>query len=230
MKLPRLGLLAALVLSAGAISSPANIIINLTGRVTSVGADLGTTVAVGDSVAVHFAYDASQSDTNPSPDYGNYSASSFDLSIASVLTLSTANAVLVLQNDQLNGAATNPADGLTVAGYSPTITGDTLNGYSATAFQTGLRRENSLGQIWSNDGLPTFAHWANITLADLNGADWHWIDFSTHGATIFDGQIRYEITGYEAHDTSTVPDASTTWASLLIGLGGVALVRRHCTR
>ena len=191
------------------------ITVDFAGNVTDLGVLLmGDGVVVGSSVSGSFSYD-----TN-----GGGALSSFDISIGGVFTSSMTGAgVLNVQNDQQNGSATLPADGLTA------ITGDTtssaINGLVDPTMQFGLLRENVSGHLWHDTMLPDLSDWANVTLADINDPDWRWLDFEVPNTNHFsDDQIRFDVSSFEV---SAVPVPAAIWlfGSGLIGLMAISRSR-----
>lgn len=184
------------------------ITVDFTGNVTDLGLLLtGDGVMVGSSVSGSFSYD-----TN-----GGGALSSFDISIGNVFSSSmTGSGVLNVQNDQQNGSATLPADGLTA------LTGDTsssaINGLVDPTMQFGLLRDNVLGDLWHDTLPPDLADWANVTLADINDPDWRWLDFEVANTNHFsDDQIRFDVSSFQV-TAVPVPAAIWLFGSGLIGL------------
>ncbi len=211
-------LLAAGLLMASGVSHAQIITVNYTGTVTDLGVLLsGDVVSIGDSVVASFSYD-----TN-----GGGVVDTFDIAIGGSFSASLASpGNMNVQNDQQNGSATQPADGLTV-GASNT-TSSALNGHTNPYYQFGLRRENVLGQLWNDTLPPDLGDWAGVTLADLNAADWHWMDFGLNNPPtdpFRDDQIRWDV---DSFTVSAVPVPAAVWlfGSGLLGLLGVSRRKR----
>lgn len=215
--------------AAGLLFSSASVMavpmtIDFTGAIYTVGSSLtGAGVNVGDTVTGQFFYDTSAADNNPNSGYGMYIADGFNILFGSAFLATSSNTTLTTQNDQQNGSATQPADGLTVR--ANTVAGDMLNGRNIDAYQFGLRRENASGHLWPDDAIPDASDWASVTLADINAPDWHWMQFDrmASDASIFDSQIRWDVTSFAV--TTRVPEP----ASLLlisIGLAGLGIASR----
>ncbi len=205
----------ALLMSAGAVfASP--ITINFSGTIYTVGSSIsGDGVGVGDSVIGQFVYDTTTADTDPSSGYGLYAGQSFSISFGIGFSASSSDVSIRTQNDQQNGPATLPADGLTALAYN--VTGDALNGRNIEGYQFGLRKENVAGHLWVDDAAPDLSDWAGITLADINAPDWHWMQFEGNGdPSIFDSQVRWTVDAF----TASIPEPS---AVFLVGMGLVGL-------
>ena len=171
--------------------------ITFIGNVYSVGSSIaGDAVHMGDTVYGRFVYTHATDDTNPDINYGDYNIVDFDIVFSSGFSSSSTNTTAIIQNDQLNGPATLAADGMRILATGPT--GGALNGRQLTGYQFGLRRENVNGQLWLDDALPSFYDdWPNISLADINTPDWHWMQFVQLGdRSIFDSQIRWDVTNF----------------------------------
>ena len=185
------------------------ITVNYTGSVTDLGILLsGDSVSLGDTVNGSFSYDTSLA--------AGDSLLSFNLSI---------NAF----SAQLDGSYTftnvgndRPEDSF-VLGGNGTNTG--LNGHTSGLMQFGVRRVD--GSLWGDTLLPDLADWANITVADMNSADWRWIDFGLVTDNFRDDQLRWDVSGFSV--TSTVvplPAAAWLFGSGLIGLVGIARYKK----
>lgn len=209
----RLSILTLLVVALfPALSSAQLVTVDFEGEVTSIDTLLlGDGVNLGTKVTGQFSYTIGTTDSNVSPDMGIYSIDSYSISIGSSFNASSTTQTLRLQNDQMNGSATSPADGLTV-GSSTGISADTLNGQNLSYFQMGLRNENTAGQLWTNDSLPGMAFWNSLDVNSLTGADWNWLRFDDN----LNSQLRFELTSVSAGGSNSVPEPSTT---ALIGVG-----------
>ena len=203
-------LLAPLSLNAAIIN------VNYSGTVTTLGAWLtGDGVSIGDNVLGSFTYDS---------DLGtNDSVQAFSIAIGGGFTAS-------MDGDEswfrvYNDAYTNPTDAFAVG---TTATSTPLNGYEADVMQFGVFRYNSQGQLWDDELLPDLDDWANITLDDVNRADWHWMDFgaSTSEDPHYVDQIRWDVQEFSYSGTA-VPEPATI---ALLGLGLVAMGFFHTRR
>jgi hypothetical protein len=203
-------LVGAIALFSSVTSFAQIITVNYAGSVTDLGSMLaGDSVVVGDTVVGSFTYDSNLSATS--------ALSSFSISLGSSFTATASSGTFNVQNDQQNGSATLPADGLTL-GSNFTSTG--LNGHTTGYMQFGLRKQNVDGQLWYDTALPDLTDWANISLADLNAPDWHWMDFELTTSPFWDDQIRWDI------DSFSVNPVSEPTMSILIGMGLVGLSLR----
>ena len=215
-----IGLFLVCSLSTSSYALP--ITVDFTGIIYSVGTGIaGDGVGVGDNVNASFSYDTDAVDLNSSsPFYGSYIAQSFDINFGASFSATSLGTTIRTQNDQQNGSATLPADGLTTR--ASTVSGDSLNGRGVTAFQFGLRKENIAGHLWSDDFLPDVSDWAGITLADINAPSWHWMQFDQmpSDGSIFDSQVRWNITSFNV-TSDPVPEPATM---LLFGTGLAGLV------
>lgn len=192
------------------------ITVDFTGSVTAIGSMLtGDGVAVGSGVTGSFSYD-----TNILSGVVDTFSVGFDNGFLSTI-VGTGN--MTVQNDQQNGSATLPADGLTVNSFN--TSSSSLNGYTNPAMQFGLLRDNVDGQLWSDTLPPDLSDWAGITLADINNPDWHWMDFGLVTTNFLDDQIRWKIDSY---NVSAVPVPAAVWLFMsgIVGLGAVARKRR----
>ena len=210
-------LLSVSALLFSSVSQATIIQVDYTGSVTSLGSALsGGVVNLSDSVKGSFTYDSDLGQTD--------SLLSFSISLGSSFTANlSGNDSFSVQNDQQNGSATLPADGLSVRSD---FTSTPLNGYTSGVMQFGLLRDNVDGQLWNDTLLPDLSDWANITLADINKPSWHWMDFGLTGTENFwDGQIRWDVDSFTAADTSSVPEPSML-ALVVLGLAGFGFARR----
>ena len=215
MKNKVLFVLSCLYFSVSASAAP--ITVSYEGTVTDLGILLaGDGVAVGDTVFGEFSYDTDIAGT----------LFSFDITIGTFSSSLTGSSYFSVQNDQQNGSATLPADGFTLGG-EVTTTG--LNGNITAGQQFGVRRDNVLGQLWNDTLLPDLTDWANITLADINAPDWHWMDFGLPNTQSFrDDQIRWDVTSFSVRPGSTsVPEASALSLLLLSCLSFILAYRRR---
>lgn len=203
-------LLLPAVLVVSSFSANAEIItVNYSGTLTDVGSLFGATASVGDAMTGSFSYDTA----------GGGGILSMTVSFGAFTASLSGSGSTTVQNDQMNGSATNPADGFILRGSS---TSDSLNGYSDPYMQFGLLKDNLDGQLWDDTLLPDSVDWANITLADINKPDWRILDFGVANTASFrDDQIRWSVDGFTV---SQVPVPAAVWlfGSGLIGLFGVA--------
>jgi hypothetical protein len=243
MKMRKLSLSVAGLLVCYSNAVADQIIIDFTGNVTSVGSAISSdTVFVGDTVNGQIVYDPNSTLLGYT-----YAGEGFDIDIESAtagpgggggIVVFEANSYIAAfstQNDQQNGSATLRADGFIFSG-SPGSS-DGLNDRYATGWQFGLRRENILGHLWEDTDPPDFSDWAGVTLADINAPDWHWmqLEWDNTSESIFDAQIRWDITSFEA--TSEAPGGRdpeipepATMALLGLGLAGFAArSRKRCS-
>ena len=205
-------LFSPLTINAGIIT------INYTGSVTSLGYELsGDVVSLGDNVFGSFTYDSDFGSTD--------SLSAFSISLGGSFTanMNGSSDYFTVQNDQQNGSATLPADGLVVgSGFTSTP----LNGYTSGYMQFGLLKNNADGQLWNDTLLPDLADWSNITLADINKPDWHWIDFGLTGTENFwDDQIRWDVSSFTVNEAS-IPEPSSIFL-MTAGLFGLGVMSRR---
>ncbi len=221
--------LTVLTLMCGLLktSQAVPITVEFTGTIYSVGTSLiGDDVSVGDSVSGIFLYDTIEPDSQPSnTGYGTYDALAFGVTLGTSFSATSLDTTIRVQNDQQNGSATLPADGMTTQANS--VTGDTLNGRSISAFQFGLRKENVSGHLWADDFLPDITDWAGVSLADINAPSWHWMQFDMMSdAIIFDSQIRWNINSFtiSSPNLNPVPEPGTIllFAIGLLGLAGIS--------
>lgn len=210
-------LLGASALLFSSVSQATIIQVDYTGSVTSLGSAIaGDVVDLDDTVQGSFTYD---SDLGPTD-----SLLSFSISLGSSFTANLSGGdSFSVQNDQQNGSATLPADGLGVRGD---FTSTSLNGYTSGIMQFGLLKDNVDGQLWNDTLLPDLSDWAKITLADINKPDWHWMDFDLTGTENFwDDQIRWDVDSFTVADISSVPEPSIL-ALVILGLTGIGFTRR----
>lgn len=209
VKKPRFIVCAALLLFSFSASAQF-ITFNYTGEVTDIGSSLtGAGVSVGTAMSGSFSYDTG----------AGGSVASFSTSFANGFTanLGPSGGAINVQNDQMNGSATLPADGFTV--FASNTSSNSLNGFSNPDMQFGVLQENAAGQLWDDELPPGLNDWALITLAAINGPDWRWLDFNIPGVGTFDDQIRWAVTEYSV---SAVPVPAAIWlfGSALIGFIG----------
>ncbi len=205
-------LISTALLAASSFSAQAQVIsVSFTGNVTDLGNELtGDGVALGSDVSGSFSYDTNISGI----------LLTFDIAIDSGFNVSmTGNGNLTVQNDQQNGSATLPADGMIVSSNASSST--SLNGNSNPFMQFGLRKENVSGQLWNDTLSPDLADWANITLANINAPDWRILDFGLVTTNFWDDQIRWDVASFEVNAVP-VPAAAWLFGSGLLGLLGVA--------
>jgi len=200
----------ALLLASQAVQSQ-TIIVNYTGAVTSIGSYLqGDGVTVGSTLNASFSYDTATSG----------SATSFSLSFDNGFTSASSNPSLYVQNDTQNGSATLHADGLIIG--SGATSSSSLNGYSNPYMQFGLLKDNVAGQLWSSTLPPTLTDWSNVTLADINKPDWHWMDFGLITSNFWDDQIRWDVTSFDVSVSEVpVPAAIIMFTPALLGFLGL---------
>ena len=209
VKKPRLILCTALLLFSFSASAQV-ITFNYTGEVTDIGSSLtGAGSSVGTAMSGSFSYDTD----------GGGSVNSFSTSFANGFnaSLGPGGGAINVQNDQMNGSATLPADGFTVLAGS--TSSNSLNGYSNPDMQFGILQENAVGQLWDDELPPDLNDWALVTLAAINGPDWRWLDFNIPGVGTFDDQIRWTVTEYSVSEVP-VPAAIWLFGSALIGFIG----------
>ena len=211
-------LLGVSALLCGSASQATIIQIDYTGSVTSLGSALaGDVVDLNDTVQASFTYDSDLGSTD--------SLLSFSISLGSLFTANlSGDESFTVQNDQQNGSATLPADGLIVRSD---FTSTPLNGHTSGVMQFGLLRDNVDGQLWDDTLLPDLSDWSNITLADINNPDWHWMDFGLTGTDSFaDDQIRWDVDLFTVTDISSVPEPSIL-ALMMLGLTGIGFAKRR---
>lgn len=223
-----IALVAGLLLVLSLPSVAGIVTVNFEGTIHTVGDSVsGDGVNVGDGVSGTFSYDTAASDLDSSADRGFYFGDGFSLTLGGTHTASASSSTVRTQNDQQNGSATNPADGMTV--FATPDSGFTLNGRAVEQYQFGLRRDIvTVGQLWADDLLPDLTDWNNITLADVNAPDWHWMALtfdSAEDTTTFDRQIRWDIDSFSVTE-SGVPEPATV-ALLALGLCAIAWGRRR---
>ncbi len=210
-------LIGASALLFSSVSQSAIIQVDYEGSVTDLGSLLsGSTVSLNDSVQGSFTYDSDLSSSD--------SLLSFSISLGSIFTASsTGSSYFNVQNDQQNGSATQPADGFTVgSGFASTP----LNGYTTGSMQFGVLKDNADGQLWNDTLLPDLSDWTNISLADINNPDWHWMDFGVSTTGNFrDDQIRWDISSF---NVSPVPEPSVL-TLMALGLAGIGFFARRKT-
>ena len=194
-----------------------------TGTVTALGDWLsGDGVDIGNEVTGSFTYDSDLGQTD--------SLSAFSVSIGSGFSASMddgGSSWFRVNNDSY----ANPADGFTVG---TSATSDLLNGYTADVMQFGVFRYNFQGQLWDDSLLPDLVDWGNITLADINRADWRWMDFGASSSEDphYVDQIRWDVQSfsYDATDSvNSIPEPSTI-ILLAAGLLGLRMSSRKVHR
>ncbi len=212
------------LIAAFTVSLYADIIsVSFTADVSSVGSALsGSLVEVGDQLIGNFSYDTDELGFG-----GTYAGINFDITIGGDFSVSSASSTLRVQDNQQNGSATLPADGLTFGGTAGTS--DLLNGRTANYWQFGLRKENSAGQLWNDVDQPDLNDWAQVALSDITAPDWHWMQFERNAddQNIFASQIRWEVTGFTASSTSqNVPEPAVTSLLICSVLGMISFIKR----
>ncbi|WP_445370965.1 hypothetical protein ACH518_17190 [Methylomonas sp. HW2-6] len=175
--------------------------VDYTGTVTDIGSLLvGNGVAIGSAMSGSFTYDV---DTGVVSALSHRFGNGFTASLAAPVNL-------WVQNDQQNGSATLPADGLIVGGAS--ISNTDWNGLANPAMQFGLLQENATGQLWNDTLPPDLSDWSSIPLAAINGPDWRWLDFNVPNRPNFaDDQIRFSV---DSFTVTAVPLPAGIWLFL----------------
>ncbi len=206
--------LSAILLVFSHSATAAIIKVDYDATVDVIGTDLiaDTTVQIGDSVAGSFSYDTTSLG----------SGISFSISIAGV-TLSSSNPTIFVQNNQQNGIATNPADGLIVLGVidSGALA---LNSYDADYIQFGLREENSVLQLWDDTNLPDLSDWGLVTTTIINNPSWHFVSFDTPDNTGTLGEVRWSVDSFSV--TQQVPEP-VSLSLFALGMAGLGFTRRR---
>jgi len=175
--------------------------VDYTGTVTDIGTLLvGNGVDIGSQMSGSFTYDVA---TGVVSEFSHSFANGFSANLAAPVNL-------FVQNDQQNGSATLPADGLIVGGTGVSNTG--WNGLANPAMQFGLRQENAAGQLWNDTLPPDLSDWSLVSLAAINGPDWRWLDFNVPNLTNFaDDQIRFSVGSFTV---TAVPLPAGIWLFL----------------
>ncbi len=201
------------LLLASAAANSQIITVDYVGNVTAVGSMLtGDGVSIGNGVSGSFSYDTEM----------NGVLSAFTISIGGFSAVMSGAGVLSVQNDQQNGSATLPADGLTV--FTGSTTSPALNGYTNPSMQFGLLKENVAGQLWNDTLPPDTADWAGVSIADVNAADWHWMDFGLSTTHFSDDQIRWNVEAFRVSAQDGVPAVPVPAAVWLFGSGLAGLL------
>ncbi len=213
-------LLGASALLFASSSNAVVIQVDYTGSVTDLGDLLaGDGVALYDNVSGSFTYDSDLAPTDSLLDFSVSLGSSFTATMDA-----TGSSWFRVYNDIYS----NPGDGFNVG--TGNVTGSTLNGHTANSMQFGVWRYNSLGQLWDDSLLPDMTDWANITLADINLADWRWMDFGLDTDDHWEDQIRWDVDSFTVSAASvSVPEPSiiALFGAGLVGLG-FARRRKSC--
>ncbi len=221
--------LAILALTTSSLTQADIITVDYSGEVTRIGISLENEFFDSGSVmSGSFTYDS---------DLGSADTlSAFTISIGDFFTagMDDVSSYFSVQNDQQNGLATLPADGLVVGS---SFTSTSLNGNTSGNMQFGLLRDNIDGQLWDDTFLPDLSDWTSITLADIQNPDWHWMDFGLITDNFWEDQIRWEVLEFGVSGTTTTPDPDPGTSVpepstvVLFGSGlfalGLARRRRH---
>jgi len=210
-------ILTIIALFLTSLSTNAQIInVNYSGVVTDIGSLLtGDGIAVGTTMNGSFTYDTA----------GGGVVDEFSTSFANgfFASIGPSGGTITVQNDQMNGSATLPADGFRINAND--TTSNTLNGYANPDMQFGIRQQNIDGQLWDDTLPPDLNDWSLITLAAINAPDWRWLDFGLSTTNFPDDQIRWEVTEFSV---SAVPVPAAVWlfGTALIGFVGYSRRRR----
>lgn len=188
-------------------SQAQSIRVDYDGTVTDIGSLLlGNGVSVGSAMSGFFIYDVN---TGIVSSFTHSFSNGFSASLTSPVNM-------FVQNDQQNGSATLPGDGLTVNGAS--ASNNSWNGFQNPDMQFGLRQNNADGQLWNDTLPPDLNDWSAVSLAAINGPGWRWLDFNVPNLPNFaDDQIRFSV---DSFTVNAVPVPTAIWL-FLSGLMGV---------